>query len=198
MAYFKDLREFMAEVQRRGRLHTFNEPVNKETELMPLFRVQMRGLPEEERKILQFEDVRGANGQRYSMRVAAGVYGATPDFVAWGMGCESIREALDRWHEGIAHPMEPVVVKNGPVHEEVHTGKELTELGLDELPSPVEEPGFSCMIRTGTPMLTKDPETGMRNLGAYNGFFREWAILVLTSYIRNRVLCLDAKDYLSD
>jgi len=23
MAYFKDLREFMAEVQRRGRLHTF-------------------------------------------------------------------------------------------------------------------------------------------------------------------------------
>ncbi len=73
MAYFKDLREFMAEVQRRGRLHTFTRPVNKETELMPLFRVQMRGLPEEERKILQFDDVRGANGHRFPIRVAAGV-----------------------------------------------------------------------------------------------------------------------------
>ncbi len=62
MPYFKDLREFITEVGRRGRLHTFTEPVNKETELMPLFRVQMRGLPEEERKIVQFEDVRGANG----------------------------------------------------------------------------------------------------------------------------------------
>ncbi|HEX9879872.1 MAG TPA: UbiD family decarboxylase [Candidatus Binatia bacterium] len=172
MPYYKDLREFLAEVGRRGRLYTFKEPVNKETELMPLFRVQMRGVPEEERKILQFDDVRGINGQRFPMRVAAGVYGGASDFVAWGVGCETIREAMDRWHEGIIHPIEPVVVKDGPVHEEVHTGKELTELGLDELPSPVEEPGFSCMIRTGTPMLTKDPETGMRNLGAYNGFFR--------------------------
>ena len=42
MAYFKDLREFIAEVQRRGRLHTFTRPVNKETELMPLFRVMVK------------------------------------------------------------------------------------------------------------------------------------------------------------
>ena len=105
MPYFKDLREFLADVERRGRLHTFSNPVNKETELMPLFRVQMRGLPEEQRKVLQFEDVKGIDGQSFPMRVAAGVYGASSDFVAWGMGCESIREAMEKWHQGIARQL---------------------------------------------------------------------------------------------
>lgn len=172
MAHFRDLREFLAEVKRRGRLREFTEPVNKETELMPLFRVQMRGLAEEERGVLLFDDVRGAGGRRYPMKVAAGVYGAASDLLACGLGSDSIREAMDRWHEGLSRPIEPVIVSDGPVHEEVHTGKELSELGLDELPAPVEEPGFSCMIRTGMPTITKDPETGVRNVGAYNAFFR--------------------------
>jgi 4-hydroxy-3-polyprenylbenzoate decarboxylase len=172
MPNFKDLREFLAEVKRRGRLREFAEPVNKETELMPLFRVQMRGLPEQERGVLLFDDVRGAGGQRYSMKVAAGVYGSASDLLALGLGTETSREAMERWHEGLSHPIEPVIVSDGPVHEEVHTGKDLEDLGLDELPAPVEEPGFSCMIRTGMPTITKDPETGIRNVGAYNAFFR--------------------------
>lgn len=172
MPHFKDLREFLAEVKRRGRLYGFTEPVNKETELMPLFRVQMRGMPDKERCVLLFEDVRGADGRKYSMKVAAGVYGASTDFVTWGLGCESVQEALERWHEGLTHPLAPVVVDYGPVHEEIHIGAELKEIGLDELPVPVEEPGFSGMLRTGTPMITKDPESGVRNVGTYNGFLR--------------------------
>jgi len=172
MRHFGDLREFLAEVKRRGRLYRFTEPVNKETELMPLFRVETRGLPDGERRVLFFEDVRGTDGRRYVMKVAAGVYGASRDFVAWGMGCESMKESLERWHEGLTRPLEPVLVENGPVQEEVHVGGELKELGLDELPVPVEEPGFSGMLRTGMPMITKDPETGTRNVGTYNGFLR--------------------------
>ena len=47
MAQIKNLRDFLAEVQRRGRLYEFTEPIHKESELMPLYRVQTRGLPEE-------------------------------------------------------------------------------------------------------------------------------------------------------
>ena len=172
MADYKDLREFLDEVRRRGRLYSFTEPVSKETDLLPLFRVQMRGFEDGDRRVLLFEDVRGADGHRYNMQVAAGVYGASKDFVIWGLGCQDIKEALERWHHGLMHPLEPVIVDSGPVHEEVHTGAELKELGLDELPIPVEEPGFSGMLRTGTPMFTKDPETGVRNVGTYNGFLR--------------------------
>jgi 4-hydroxy-3-polyprenylbenzoate decarboxylase len=172
MAQIKDLRDFLAEARRRERLHEFTEPINKESELMPIYRVQTRGLPEEERSVLLFNDVRGSDGRKSTMRVAAGVYGASREFLTWGMGCETVQEAFERWHEGLVHPLAPVMVSGGPVQEEVHTGNELAQLGLDEIPAPVEEPGFSCVVRTGTPMITKDPETGMVNVGAYNGFFR--------------------------
>jgi 4-hydroxy-3-polyprenylbenzoate decarboxylase len=172
MAQIKNLRDFLAEARRRGRLHEFTESINKETELMPLYRVQTRGLPEEERSVLHFKDVRGSDGRRSGMQVAAGVYGASREFLTWGIGCESVQEGFERWHKGLMEPLEPVMLSSAPVHEEVHTGSELSELGLDEIPAPVEEPGFSCVVRTGTPVITRDPQTGMRNMGAYNGFFR--------------------------
>lgn len=59
-AQIKNLREFLAEARRRERLYEFTEPINKESELMPLYRVQTRGLPEEERSVLFFKDVRGS------------------------------------------------------------------------------------------------------------------------------------------
>ena len=62
MAQIENLRDFLAEARRRERLHEFAEPINKESELMPLYRVQTRGLPEEERSVLLFNDVRGSDG----------------------------------------------------------------------------------------------------------------------------------------
>jgi 4-hydroxy-3-polyprenylbenzoate decarboxylase len=172
MAHYRDLRELMAVLEGRGKLYRFKERINKDTELYPLYRVQMRGLGDRERKVLLFEDVTGAKGQAYEMSVLAGVYGVSEEILALGMSCGSYREMWERWHEGLVHPVDPVVVDSGPVQEEVHVGDEVKELGLDEFPVPVEEPGFSGMIRTGLPMITKDLETGIRNVGTYNGFFR--------------------------
>jgi len=172
MAYYSDLRALMHELERRGKLYRFRRPTSKETELMPLYRVQQRGLPESERRVLLFENVVGAGGRKYGMRVVAGIYGASEEILAIGMGCQKPSEMLEKWHEGMAHPLPPVLINEGPVHEEVHLGDEIKELGLDELPVPVEEPGFSGMLRTGLPMITKDPETGIRNVGTYNGFLR--------------------------
>ena len=49
---------------------------------------------------------------------------------------------------------------------------------VDELPAPVEEPGFSGDIRVTGPFITRDPETGTRNVGMYSGHFRgeDWMI----------------------
>jgi hypothetical protein len=46
MAQIKNLRDFLAEVQRRGWLYEFTEPIHNESELTPLYRVQTCGLPE--------------------------------------------------------------------------------------------------------------------------------------------------------
>jgi UbiD family decarboxylase len=172
MSYYADLREFVAELDRRGKLWRISEPMNKDTELIPFHRLQLRGLAPAERRAILFEQPVGAGGNRYDMSVLAGVYGASREIHLLGMQCETPAELQERWHQGLAHPIDPVVVRDGPVQEEVHAGSELEELGLEGLPVPVEDPGYSCMIRTGTPMVTRDPITGKRNAGAYNAFFR--------------------------
>jgi 4-hydroxy-3-polyprenylbenzoate decarboxylase len=168
----RDLRELIRRLEEQGKLYRFHKRINKETELFPLYRIQMRGLPDSERKVFLFDNVVGGKGQAYEMSVLAGIYGASEEILAIGMGCESYVDMLEKWHKAVASPENPVVVAEGPVHEEVHTGKELQEFGLDEFPVPLEEPGFSGILRTGLPIITKDLETGIRNVGAYNTFFR--------------------------
>lgn len=172
MAHHRDLRELVSRLDERGKLYRFQKRINKDTELVPFYRVQLRGLPDHERKVFLFDNVVGAKGAGYEMSVLAGIYGASEEILAFEMGCQSYTEMLEKWHEALVRPVAPVVVDDGPVQEEVHVGKEVQELGLDEFPAPVEEPGFSGIIRTGLPMITRDPETGIRNVGTYNGFFR--------------------------
>lgn len=172
MAEYRDLRGLVDLLERRGKLYRYRDRINKDTELVPFYRIQMRGLPESERKVFLFDNVVGERGEQYDISVLAGVYGASDEILGIGMGCESYIEMLERWHEALEHPIAPVVVSDGPVQEEVRIGADLQEVGLDELPAPVEDPGYSGMIRTGLPMITKDLETGVFNVGTYNGFFR--------------------------
>lgn len=173
MAYYRDLRAFLDTLEGRGKLYRFAAPVDKDRELFPLYRIQLQGLPEAERKVFLFEDVRGARGNRYAMPVVAGVYGVTEEIVALGMGCAQREEMLERWHDALEHPIPPAIVANGPVQEVVHVEDDLQSCGLDELPAPLEEPGFSQVIRVGLPMITRDPESGVLNVGTYTAFFRD-------------------------
>ena len=171
MAHYRDLRGLIKLLDERGKVHRYRGTINKDTELVPFYRVQQRGIPEEERKVFLFEDIVDAQGKKYDLSVVSGIYGVSDEILAIGMGCENYVEMLERWHHGIANPIPPVLVDHGPVQEEVHQGEELKHLGLGELPVPVEDPGLSGMIRTGMPMITKDPESGAYNVGTYNGFF---------------------------
>ena len=155
MSNFRDLRELVQHLEARGKLYRFKEPVNKDTEIGALFRVQMRGVPENQRKALLFENVVGSAHGRYEMSVLSGIYGASSDILAIALGCGSYVEMLDKWHHALTHPIAPIMTNDAPVHEEVHSGEELSSLGLDEIPVPVEEPGFSGILRTGLPMISR-------------------------------------------
>jgi UbiD family decarboxylase len=172
MSNFRDLRDLAQNLEACGKLYRFKEPINKDTEIGALFRVQMRGLPESKRKALLFENVVGSAHERYDMSVLSGIYGASTDILAIALGCENYVQMLDKWHHALSHPIAPTIIDDGPVHEEIHLGEDVKNLGLDEIPVPVEEPGFSGILRTGLPMITRDPATGVRNVGTYNAFFR--------------------------
>ena len=89
-----------------------------------------------------------------------------------GLGCKDPGEIYERWRHAVDKPIDPVVVESGPVHEEVHAGAELEEIGLSMLPAPVEEPGFSGDTRATGPFITEDSASGVRNVGMYSGHFR--------------------------
>ncbi|HWP58110.1 MAG TPA: UbiD family decarboxylase [Candidatus Acidoferrales bacterium] len=170
-SYPADLREFVAELERRQLLHRWRRPVNKDTELMPLMRLQYRGVADEERRAFLYENVVSSAGLTYRMKVLTGMYGASRRIAALGLGCKEPEEIYEKWRQAVSHPIEPVRVSRTQAQEEVHAGAALDENGLAILPAPVEEPGFSGGVRVTAPFITRDPVAGTRNVGMYSGHF---------------------------
>jgi 4-hydroxy-3-polyprenylbenzoate decarboxylase len=168
MAYYRDLREYIQALEASGKLVRIREPVNKDTQLHPLTRLQFRGLPETERKAFLFENVCDSKGWKYNIPVLIGALGASPQVYAVGMKCE-VNEIGERWQQAHLNPIEPVMVDNGPVHEVVLTGDTLLERGgLGEFPIPISSPGWDVAPYITSPYcVSKDPETGIRNVGTY-------------------------------
>ncbi len=173
MGYYADLREYIAELEARSLLRRVSSRICKDTELMPLVRLQFRGLVAEQRTAFVFEDVTDVAGRRYRGSLAVGVLGANRGVYAAALGCrpEEIRE---RWAEVHRSYVEPKMVAGGPVKEEIHVGEGLLEHeGLLEFPHPISTPGFDpAPFLTSPYWITKDPETGVRNVGTYRGMIK--------------------------
>jgi 4-hydroxy-3-polyprenylbenzoate decarboxylase len=173
VGYYKDSREHITALEQNGKLVRVKREINKDTELMPLVRWQFRGLPEEERKAFLFENVVDGKGKKYNIPVLVASHAASRDVYAIGMQC-AVSEIMEKWAEALRHPIEPRLVKDGPVHEEVHIGDTLLEHGgLSEFPVPISTPGFdNAPYFTAANWVTKDPETGKRNVGNYRGMIK--------------------------
>ncbi|MBI2369689.1 MAG: UbiD family decarboxylase [Deltaproteobacteria bacterium] len=167
---YHDLREHIEALDRAGLLVRVAREIDKNTEMHPLVRWQFRGgLTEEQRRAFLFERVVDSRGQGYPGAVLVGGLAASTHVYAVGMGCRP-EELADRWEHAFSHLIEPVLVEAGPVHEEVHLGPDLEALGLDEFPIPISTPGFdNAPYTTCSHWITKDPETGIRNVGNYRG-----------------------------
>ena len=173
MTYYKELREHIKVLEAKGKLARIKREINKDTELMPLVRWQFRGLPEEERKAFLFENVVDATGKKYDIPVLVASHAASRDVYAIGLMCEPSQIA-EKWAEARRKPIEPVMLKEGPAQEVVHIGDKLLEHGgLSELPVPISTPGFdNAPYLTAANWITKDPETGIRNVGNYRGMVK--------------------------
>ncbi len=170
MAYYKDMREFLKALDKAGKLRTVSKTINKDTEMHPLVRWQFLGLPEHERTGFLFENVSGLKKKKYNCRVATAVMAASREIYAMGMKTtpDKIHEA---WRRAYAHPIPPTLVSTGPVKDEVHVGDNLLQHGgMDEFAVPFSTNGWEGLPRlTAVSWHTKDPDTGIINIGTYNG-----------------------------
>ncbi len=165
-----DFQEHLANLEAAGLLVRIDREVNKDTELHPLVRWQFQGgLEEEQRRAFLFTNVVGSDGRRFEMPVAVGALSASARIYSLGMS-RPVDDIGRAWTSAVARPIAPVAVTQPLCQEVVATGDDLRAPGggLARLPVPVSTPGFDAApYLTATLCITKDPETGVRNMGTY-------------------------------
>ncbi len=169
MARIRDIREHLKMLEENGKLVRIKRPINKDTELMPFVRLQFRGLPEEERKGFLFENVVDVKGRKYGMPVAVGIVAGSREIYALSLGC-TVNEINETWAQAVSKQLQPKLVRTGPVHEVVIMGDDLYKdgNGIEKIPIPISTPGFdNAPYTTATHWVTKDLDTGTRNVGNY-------------------------------
>jgi UbiD family decarboxylase len=168
---FRDIREYLAELEKRDMLIKVNRLMNKDTEIMPLVRWQFRGLESTQRKGWLFDNVTDSRGRKFDGSVAVSIAGASPEMYALEMGVKSPGEINAKWLSAMKKPIKPVEVQRdkAPVKEVVITGDEIVKSGgIDQFPVTVTNPGTDVSAYFSAPIwITKDPESGVYNVGTY-------------------------------
>src|SRR5580704_8106196 len=182
-----DLQEHLADLEAKGLLTRIDHPVDKDTELHPLVRLQfIGGIPEAQRKAFLFTHVIDGSGRRYDMPVVVGAIAASAEIYSLGMR-RAVGEIGAAWLAAIANPIPPVRVTAPQCQEVVISGDALRarDGGMKLFPVPISTPGFDAApYLTATLCITKDPETGIQNIGTYRAALKATDRLVVRMVAR--------------
>lgn len=169
---YPDLHAHVLALAKQGLLVVVDEPINKDTEMHPLVRWQYRGgIPESERKAFLFTQPTDSKGRRYDSAVLVAGLAATPAVYRVGFG-RPLDQIGETWIKAIANPIAPRVVAQAACHDIVVEGAALDRPGaaLDGIPVPISTPGWdNAPYLSAGHYITKDPDTGIQNLGNYRG-----------------------------
>jgi len=173
---FRDVRDYLAELEKRDMLVKVTRCTNKDTEIMPLVRWQFRGLDQSQRKGWLFDNVTDGRGRKFDGSVAVSISGASPAMYALEMGVKAPGEINGKWLSAMKNPIKPVEVQKdqAPVKEVIITGDDIVKTGgIDQFPVTVTNPGTDVSAYFSAPIwITKDPESGVYNVGTYRSMLK--------------------------
>ncbi|MBI2319534.1 MAG: UbiD family decarboxylase [Betaproteobacteria bacterium] len=156
---YADLREFLAKLDAAGKLHRIKQAVDKDWEIAAIARIAFQAIPEPKRPALLFENVKG-----FSEPVVLGVNGASRAIYCLALECE-LGEVQKKWSEAELRPIAPVRIERGPVQENIFIGD---AADVTRLPIPTWTVGQDpAPYITAGSVITRDPDTGVRNVGTY-------------------------------
>jgi UbiD family decarboxylase len=169
---YPDLHDHIRALDEAGLLIKVDRAINKDTEMHPLVRWQFRGgIAEKDRKAFLFTNVVDSKGRKYDIPVLVGGLASNREIYRIGLGC-AFEEMDARWLRAIQSPIAPRIVEDAPCHEIVIEGSALDQPGngLDGIPLPISTPGWDAApYATLSQYITKDPDTGVQNMGNYRG-----------------------------
>lgn len=150
---FQDMRQFLNYLGEMGHL------VRVEKEVDPRYEIAayIRKTSDQQGPGILFERVRG-----HDMRVAGGLF-ATLRGAAYALQC-GLEDINRKMIEGVNNPIPPRFVDSGICQEVVCEGD---AVDLYELPIPLYSEKDSAPYITMGVTISKDPETGTRNMGLY-------------------------------
>ena len=166
-----DFQEHVRDLEASGLLVRIDRPINKDTELHPLVRWQfLGGVPENKRRAFLFSNVTDSKGRHYDIPVVVGALAASPEIYAHRHGTAGRRDrnrldAGDRRSDRAGHGGVAALPGGGD-----DRGR----------PEKVRVAGsracrFRCPRRastaapylTATLCITRDPDSGIQNMGTY-------------------------------
>jgi UbiD family decarboxylase len=152
------LGSFLISLERSGRLRRVAKSVDKDWELACIARWAMESTAEKDAYAILFENVKG-----HSFPVVVNLF-STPEMYGSALRIRA-DEILQHWAKALASPLNPIPVSFGPVQE-------ITRLASDadllSIPAPVWTPGQDAgPYLSAANVITKDPETGIQNMGIY-------------------------------
>lgn len=161
---FKDLREWIKRLEDEGELKRVKTKVDWNLELAEIVRksYSQRG------PALLFENIKDHEHTR-SKKFFAGSLATRSRFaLMFGLTKETPRERIiSVIRERLKQPLKPVLVETGPVKENILTDK---DIDLFQFPVPKYHPlDGGRYIDTFCGVVTRDPDTGMINVGLYRG-----------------------------
>lgn len=170
---YRNLREYLSHLEQLDLLQVVDDKISKDTELVPLVRLQFRGLPEPQRKAFWFKNVTDSRGRDFDASVVLGSLGGSRTIYGAALGVDP-DEIGAKWASTHGKPLEPVEIDraDAPVKEFIYSGDSFGE-GIDRFPHLISTPGFDpAPFLTAGVWITRDPENGAYNLGIYRGMIK--------------------------
>lgn len=156
---YDSLRSYLQVLEKRGLLRWVDKEVDKDWEIGSVVRMIFRAMAEEKRYGIGFRNIKGYPGGR----VVAGCIAASVEMIAVALECDPDYKAIhDLMIQGNKNPIEPELVDTGPC-KEVVVGPD--DVDLLSFPIPVWTPEKDAGPYLTPLWVTKDPDTGRRNIG---------------------------------
>jgi UbiD family decarboxylase len=155
---FLDLGSFLISLERCGRLRRVAKCVDKDWELACIARWALESTAEKDAYAILFENVKS-----HPFPVVVNLF-STPEMYASALGIQA-DEILEHWTQALERPIRPISVNSGPVQEITHLAPDADLLSI---PAPVWTPGRDAgPYLSAANVITKDPDTGVQNMGIY-------------------------------